>query len=114
MIVRYRSTIYLVSERPPSSLAKLARILLRPTSKLTAKMLAVVSSCLSLMPRLPIRSAVASGRHALSMSAFSGPRQQEIEAKLSAVFSPVHLQVDNESHGRQEDECALACPTQTC
>ena len=100
-------------ERPPSSLPKLARILLRP-SKLTAKMLAVVSSCLSLMPRLPIRSAVASGRHALSMSAFSGPRQQEIEAKLSAVFSPVHLQVDNESHGRQEDECALACPTQTC
>lgn len=70
-------------------------------------MLAVASSCLSLMPRLPMRSAVAPGRHTLSMSAFVGPRQQEIEAKLTAAFSPLHLQVDNESHGRQEDECAL-------
>ena len=65
------------------------------------------------MQRPPIRSAVASGRHALSMSAFLGPRQQEIEAKLSAAFSPLHLQIDNESHGRKEDECAPACPTQT-
>ena len=77
------------------------------------KMLAVVSSFLSLVPRLPIRSAVASGRHALSMSAFLGPRQQEIEAKLSAAFSPLHLQIDNESHGRKEDECALRLPMQT-
>ena len=77
-------------------------------------MLAVASSCLGLMPRLPMRSAVAPGRHALSMSAFVGPRQQEIEAKLTAAFSPLHLQVDNESHGRQEDECALPFPTQTC
>ena len=84
---------------PPKLLALARRI-----------MLAVVSSCLGLMPRLPMRSAVASARHALSMSAFVGPRQQEIEAKLTEAFSPLHLQVDNESHGRQEDECALPYP----
>ena len=44
------------------------------------------------------------------MAAFVGPRQLWIEEKLEEAFSPVHMEVMNESHGRVEDECALARP----
>lgn len=33
-----------------------------------------------------------------------GPRQVKIEQRLTEVFNPAHLEVINESHGRQEDE----------
>ena len=35
---------------------------------------------------------------------FRGPMQEKVEAALTAHFSPVHLEVLNESHGRIEDE----------
>ena len=54
-------------------------------------------------PRLPAPSA-AWARAAASGSGFYGPRQRAIEARLTQVFAPTHLQVLNESHGRQEDE----------
>ena len=38
------------------------------------------------------------------MSGFSGPRQAEITQKLTSAFSPAHLEVENTSHGRKEDE----------
>ena len=37
-------------------------------------------------------------------SSFYGPRQRAIEERLTQVFSPVHLEVLNESHGRKQDE----------
>ena len=46
-------------------------------------------------------------RHSLvarSLSTFAGPRQRAIEDRLAQVFSPTHLEVLNESHGRKEDE----------
>ena len=33
-----------------------------------------------------------------------GPRQMAIEQRLQQIFSPTHLEVINESHGRKEDE----------
>ena len=79
---------------------------------------------LSLAPRAPaLRAALGAGsarpaaaaglggRCGLAqMSAFVGPRQLWIEEKLEEAFSPVHMEVMNESHGRVEDECALARP----
>lgn len=40
----------------------------------------------------------------LATAAFSGPRQAAVELRLREVFAPSHLEVVNESHGRQEDE----------
>lgn len=37
-------------------------------------------------------------------SGFVGPRQTRIEQSLVKTFTPVHLEVLNESHGRKEDE----------
>ncbi|KAL1526057.1 hypothetical protein AB1Y20_020878 [Prymnesium parvum] len=37
-------------------------------------------------------------------SSFVGPRQRLIEESLVRAFSPSHLEVINESHGRREDE----------
>eukprot|EP00242_Pyramimonas_sp_CCMP2087_P014059 CAMPEP_0198212894 /NCGR_PEP_ID=MMETSP1445-20131203/28165_1 /TAXON_ID=36898 /ORGANISM="Pyramimonas sp., Strain CCMP2087" /LENGTH=110 /DNA_ID=CAMNT_0043887455 /DNA_START=207 /DNA_END=539 /DNA_ORIENTATION=+ len=37
--------------------------------------------------------------------AFRGPRQEVVEARLQKAFpEALHLEVTNESHGRQEDE----------
>jgi stress-induced morphogen len=44
-------------------------------------------------------------RHATrGFAAFVGPRQAAIEQRLEQVFSPLHMEVVNESHGRKEDE----------
>ena len=78
----------------------------------------VASLSLSLAPRAPtLRAALGAGsarpasafglggRCGLAqMSVFTGPRQQWIEARLDEAFSPVHMEVINESHGRVEDE----------
>ena len=65
-------------------------------------MLASMLPALSFTTRL--RPTLTSGRLApLSMSAYYGPRQQEIEQKLLSAFSPTHMSIENESHGRKED-----------
>ena len=72
---------------------------------LTLSMLAT-----SLTPRLAVLrrpAAVAVAGRSLAMSAFLGPRQVDITDKLTKAFSPLHMEVLNESHGRKEDECAL-------
>ena len=66
---------------------------------LTNALRAVLPTLLTTSPlraALPVRM--------LASSAFAGPRQQQIEQRLSAVFAPEHLEVLNESHGRKEDE----------
>ena len=39
-----------------------------------------------------------------ALATFAGPRQRSIEERLTSVFSPTHLEVLNESHGKKEDE----------
>mmetsp|Transcript_12565 Transcript_12565/g.50506 ORF Transcript_12565/g.50506 Transcript_12565/m.50506 type:complete len:143 (+) Transcript_12565:68-496(+) len=41
---------------------------------------------------------------ASTVAAWTGPRQRDIEEKLTAALQPTHLDVVNESHGRREDE----------
>jgi hypothetical protein len=35
---------------------------------------------------------------------YRGPMQEKVESLLKSSFSPFHLEVFNESHGRKEDE----------
>ena len=35
---------------------------------------------------------------------FKGPVQEHIEERLKETFAPEHLEIENESHGRVEDE----------
>ena len=55
-----------------------------------------------MLPSTPPRNAMRAVRRALAT--FSGPRQRSIEERLTSVFSPTHLEVLNESHGKKEDE----------
>lgn len=69
----------------------------------------LVNSCSAVARLLPTLLTSSSGRAALPVrmlasGGFAGPRQQQIEQRLTAVFAPEHLEVMNESHGRKEDE----------
>ena len=75
------------------------------TSNLVSNIIICVfgqSRCCVLPSTAPRNTQMRAVRRALAT--FAGPRQRSIEERLTSVFSPTHLEVLNESHGKKEDE----------
>lgn len=66
-------------------------------------MLACLGASLGLAPA-HLRGPAARLALGRATRAFSGPRQAVIEERLASAFAPLHVVVENTSHGRKEDE----------